>query len=826
MVREVRTIPVVICFLMAPGLQWFALAQSSLNVSIQVQNPTINCGQCTELYASYGELRRTSSYQVMSIPFTPPVSPSVGTLLPLISTWDDTWDAPVPITFPFCFLDTVRNLAQMCSNGVVRFDPNVVPAGSYCNWSFSAPIPSGIDPPWPSMIHGAYHDMDPSVYGTIRYTVIGTPPFRQFVISYDNVAHYWCNYLSTTQQIVLHETYNYVDVYIYSKPICLSWNGGLAVIGIEANATTGWTPPGRNTGIWWGASEAWRFVPNGPPLPRVIEWYLNNTLVATGTDTLLACPLGYSEYVLRVGYVRCSGDTLWYSDTVVFNFPTPPSLNLPPDTTICAGDTLVLQVNSSATWDSVIWSPDSVVFCGGQPCLQAQIFPTQQETLLVVGYGYECPSLDTVIVRIQDPQITMPDTFVCLSDSLYLEAQIPQGMQWQWLPDSVVACATCPGTWIYPSASQNIVVLAWDSLGCLALDTFQVHVQPLPAPELGPNPLICLGDSIQLATGIGGSGYSYSWTPPIGLSCTDCATPWASPPGNTTYIVTVTDSLGCHGTDTITVLVEMPPVASVNPDSLAYCYGESDTLSINSGNFAIQWLTMQDVIALGNNTYAITSPVSTTYTIVVLADSVCPNDTILLPVIVYPLPEATIMGDTTVVEGQLLTVEASTDGLIYWWSTGDTQTLQTVLWAPMLPPDVSRQDTVIRFYVINEYGCFTEAWLRVWILDVPCTEEYIFVPNVFTPNGDGINDQFYVYSYAANLIVKEWRIYDRWGRLLFQQKDVPFDPGKGRTVIGWDGTLPGGQPARPDVYVYYLEVACPGRRGARYFLKGDVTLLR
>ncbi len=69
-------------------------------------------------------------------------------------------------------------------------------------------------------IFGAYHDADPSECGNIRYAILGAYPCRTFVFNYDAVCQYSCTNTQTTQQIVLYETTNAIEVYIQNKPSC------------------------------------------------------------------------------------------------------------------------------------------------------------------------------------------------------------------------------------------------------------------------------------------------------------------------------------------------------------------------------------------------------------------------------------------------------------------------------------------------------------------------------------------------------------------------------------------------------------------------------
>jgi gliding motility-associated-like protein len=94
-----------------------------------------------------------------------------------------------------------------------------------------------------------------------------------------------------------------------------------------------------------------------------------------------------------------------------------------------------------------------------------------------------------------------------------------------------------------------------------------------------------------------------------------------------------------------------------------------------------------------------------------------------------------------------------------------------------------------------------------------------FVPNIFSPNNDGINDVFYIQSNAQVTEVKSFRIYDRWGAVVFE--DLNFltnDP-----QHGWDGSY-GGRELDPAVFVYAIVVETIDDR--QLILKGDVALIR
>ena len=113
---------------------------------------------------------------------------------------------------------------------------------------------------------------------------------------------------------------------------------------------------------------------------------------------------------------------------------------------------------------------------------------------------------------------------------------------------------------------------------------------------------------------------------------------------------------------------------------------------------------------------------------------------------------------------------------------------------------------------ITDGICVKSASVKVNVLEVVCDRTYVYVPNAFSPNGDTENDVLYVRSAIATEIL--FRIFDRWGEMVFETKDQN---------IGWDGTFRG-KLLKPDTYDYYLEATCV--QGEQKIIKGNVTLIR
>ena len=95
-----------------------------------------------------------------------------------------------------------------------------------------------------------------------------------------------------------------------------------------------------------------------------------------------------------------------------------------------------------------------------------------------------------------------------------------------------------------------------------------------------------------------------------------------------------------------------------------------------------------------------------------------------------------------------------------------------------------------------------------------------YIPNIFSPNNDGINDRFEIYTNLDYEIrVNEFSIYDRWGSLVYQVKDLPLED----RLVGWNGQI-GSEKAQVGVYLYLIEIEF--LNGAQRVFKGDMTLVK
>lgn len=178
-----------------------------------------------------------------------------------------------------------------------------------------------------------------------------------------------------------------------------------------------------------------------------------------------------------------------------------------------------------------------------------------------------------------------------------------------------------------------------------------------------------------------------------------------------------------------------------------------------------------------------------------------------------PEPMLELGPDLTIELGELASIEAQTnlsDYTIRWYIDGQLQgdtlpRLDTML----------LESAIIQAEIFDQNDCTTEDALRITVNK----EDPIFVPNAFSPNGDGLNEKLIVFGNASVESILEMRVFNRWGSLVYEASE--FQPND--VSMGWDGFFRG-KSAEPGVYVYSLSVKFIDGR-TRVF-GGDVALMR
>lgn len=290
-------------------------------------------------------------------------------------------------------------------------------------------------------------------------------------------------------------------------------------------------------------------------------------------------------------------------------------------------------------------------------------------------------------------------------------------------------------------------------------------------------------------------------------------------PGLYTVQLAIQTQRGCLDTLTkpLVIKVVQRPLIDIGGDSIVCVNSQV----IHSGIFiqpdtsVVNW---QWNFPNGNTSTA-QNPLPQTYTIpgsyiitTYATNSTGCRDTTVQTLLVNPLPVITLPAQMTIQSGFPVTIPATySPNVVSWlWSPAGGLSCTTC----PTPDAGPKFDTRFQVYATDVNGCSNIGNVLVIVL---CKNANLFMPNTFSPNGDGSNDVFYPRGRGLER-VKTLRIFNRWGEVVFEKRDFPVNDAN----AGWNGTFKGKKP-QADVYVYQVEVFC--ENGDVITLNGNIALV-
>ncbi|WP_146154338.1 PKD domain-containing protein [Chitinophaga ginsengisoli] len=466
-------------------------------------------------------------------------------------------------------------------------------------------------------------------------------------------------------------------------------------------------------------------------------------------------------------------------------------------------------------WDFGVSGRTDDVATGPNPTFIYDAPGTYTVTMTATSY-YGCVKDTTMQIEIEAKPVAQitPVTSVCVGTPVQLvgtDTRSLPGTTWNWTTNNqqynvqTLPAITYPQAGIYPT--QLIIT----SASGLCKDTAVENVQVDAYPTLSPTPIaasICRGQSVTLQTNTQ-AGVDITWTD-YNISDVKSASPVVTPDMDTTYHVVVTNATGCSAQGDVKVTVSQPFAIQVNSGDI--CPGGAVQLQAQ-GAVTYKWTP-----ATGLNNPNIANPLATpdsttVYQVIGFGNDNCFTDTLSSTVTVHPAPVVDAGADMEVATGTVvqLPVTGSSDITQIEWSPAASLSCVDCL-APVATP---RENTTYHVKVTNAYGCTTIDDVTITLV---CSSGAIFLPNTFSPNGDGANDIFYIRGKGVKA-AKSFRIYNRWGQQVFERTNFNVeDP-----VYGWDGRV-NGQPVDPDVFIYVAELVCDSNE--TFTLKGNVMLVR
>ncbi len=503
---------------------------------------------------------------------------------------------------------------------------------------------------------------------------------------------------------------------------------------------------------------------------------------------------------------------------------------LPADTTICEGELLVLTspVYEPIDFPSIEfqWSPEIGQQTGDS---LYNLVITGLDSVIYQRIAINGACMDTSfaivnVIRIDAVQVMPTDVVICIGESVQLMATAdfqPTEIEWTTNPEGgAISCTDCFDPIVTPTTTTTYTFEAKiDRCPVSASATVEVRQPPL----LGTVPLlrICLGEQVSLNS-LFDQTSTYTWTSTDpGFGTVIDPNPVVSPAQTHTYTVVADNGVCQPLTAQVLVEVVQPPVLSFDLPQGPFCPGELVELSaqvIEGGGEGERFLWATPTEVLEAPSISFNARETGLYTFTYISSSRC--DTIVEEVIieVYPALNLSLAGDPNnaeaVSQGTVVTFDAFTNPQIEgpinyrWFLNGELVAEGTDL--SMQELALLQQGSLVVVEATSADGCVESDSL---LYDVERPK--IGMPNAFTPNGDAVNDFFNVLSTGVFDEVVEFRVFNRWGQIVYNNES---------TETGWDGNHQG-KPQPSDTYMYMVKIRFLDGELSE-LLKGDVTLIR
>jgi gliding motility-associated-like protein len=522
-------------------------------------------------------------------------------------------------------------------------------------------------------------------------------------------------------------------------------------------------------------------------------------------------------------------------DTVeVFLMNALPTIELAiADTLDCLTNSVLLNGSGSATGQAFTyqWLAPNGEIIDAATTLNLEVITPGIYTLVITNNLTACVAQAgiEVIENRNSPNISLAgdDQLNCLVTEVSLTGTINTpvaNLQQEWTsPDGNIVgnpalatiIADAPGVYTFSATDADN--------GCITTEAVEVTEDvALPTVVTSEDAVLFCNDESVTINGQGssqGAAFAYQWwqanmplAAATGLNLT------VQTPGTYVLVVTNTDN-GC--TASASVAINEDPEAPQSFDLVfdaPTCAGDTDgsvTVSSVSGGLTPYVYSFSGQPFSTNVNY--TNLGAGSYPVIVEDANGCQLSAIA---------ELTDGNDLSVELGEDQTIEAGDQADIFPVLSIDSLALQSLSWQTLAtlncPECLYQQDITLfestQFFltVTDENGCTAKDVVTIFVTK----EENVYVPNIFSPNGDGDNDVFYIFTDGKTIeVINSFMIFDRWGELIWENSNSqPDDPNE-----GWDGTK-AGKRLNPAVFAWFAEVLL--NSGEVKIIEGDVTLIK
>jgi gliding motility-associated-like protein len=363
-----------------------------------------------------------------------------------------------------------------------------------------------------------------------------------------------------------------------------------------------------------------------------------------------------------------------------------------------------------------------------------------------------------------------------------------------------------------------VLLVVTDSI-CLLTDTAEITITVTDSLELSVtvDQELCQPIPLDLTAFTNGSANNFIWSTNINFTDTlntdvQDSVLNITPSGPITYYIVASND-GCYLVDSVVIDFIGSSLVLTGNDSI--CAGDLITLTAASSNPAIifTYVWSPDSVIQGSPAGSTVNvqPFTTQYIYVTASSATgcIVNDSI--QIFVGNIPDGLVQASAS----EYLVAEGSNVNLI-----GEPSGYASYSWTPtngLTDPNTQSTNALIEESTlftlsVSDGICTKSDTTFVKSFTFICGDPYIYIPNAFSPNGDQDNDVLYVRGALIKDMV--FRVYDRWGELVFESLD---------RLEGWNGEFRN-KPLEPDTYDYYLKVTCID--DIESIITGNVTLIR
>ncbi|MCE9538678.1 MAG: gliding motility-associated C-terminal domain-containing protein, partial [Bacteroidetes bacterium] len=363
-------------------------------------------------------------------------------------------------------------------------------------------------------------------------------------------------------------------------------------------------------------------------------------VLANGSATSIPNPPTEETVTLNFDIINTGQAILTNADSIIqFYYDVNGNGVYDPADAFLKQDTVLVPKDSTMSYSTTFDVP------GGQACaIIAIVDPTVNPCVC-----------DPSQLLLEPPLISLKDdSTLCSGESVLFGGPPVTGYTYSWTPPTGLSDISIANPLLTTSNLTSVPVsttyiLSTNRIGCIVKDTITITVNPIPVSNAGADIAICPNDAGQMGAD-STIGYTYLWSPSIGLTDTTVSNPIVTlvNPSTTTYKV-ITAALGCFSSDSLMVTVNPIPVSNAGADILTCLTAVPGTIgTASTTGYAYLWspATGLSDITASNPTVTLTNPGSITYTVTTTAIACFSSDSV--EVTVNPLPTATITGTTAI----------------------------------------------------------------------------------------------------------------------------------------------------------------------------------